>query len=380
MHFGMLLLFANAASGKTDQQLWKEEMELGVAAESYGLDSVWAPEHHFDRPYCESPDPLTALTWIAAKTSTIQLGTAALILPWWQGHNDAIRLAERISILDALSDGRVQIGMGRGLAKREYEGFGVDMEESRDRFSETATMLLDGLDNGFIEHSGQYFTQVKRDIFPEPAKNFRDRMFTIAMSPPSIQAAAEFGGALMCFNYQYDIVTQAAQFDEWRAEYQQRQGAPAPAPTLLDFTYCHEDAEVADQVMRDHLGPFYTAMVDHYEFDGKHFGDSEKYNHYAGGAEMLREMGREAAFEGFYGLQWRGTPEMMIEQMRERIELIGDFRQMVLVQYGGIEPAKVDASMRLIQEKVLPECKRIAAAHKATLLEKAKDERAPVSA
>jgi len=169
----------------------------------------------------------------------------------------------------------------------------------------------------------------------------------------------------MCFNYQYDIATQAAQFNEWRDEYEKHQGKTAPAPTLLDFTYCDEDPEVADQVMRDHLGPFYNAMVDHYEFDGKHFGDSEKYNHYAGGAEMLREMGREAAFEGFYGLQWKGTPQQMIDQMIERIDLIGEFRQMVLVQYGGIAPEKVDKSMRLIQEKVLPVVKQYAAQHKA---------------
>lgn len=365
MHFGVLLLFAEANSGKSDQQLWKEEMELGVKAEELGFDSVWVPEHHFDRPYCESPDPLTALTYLAAKTSRIKLGTGAIILPWWQGHNDAMRLAERISIVDHLSDGRLLLGLGRGLARREYEGFGVDMEESRDRFNESANMLLQGLEQGYIESDGKFFKQRKEAVYPEPSKGFRDRTFVIAMSPPSIQAAAEFGGTLMCFNYQYPIEQQAEEFDLWRETYRAKHGKDAPPPVLLDFMYCHEDAQVADETMRNYLGPFFNAMVDHYEFDGKHFASSEKYNHYATGAEAILAAGRGAAFEGFYGLQWTGTPEKMIEQMKHRIDLIGEFSQMVLVGFGGLEQEKVFASLELFMEKVVPAVNSYAAARGA---------------
>ncbi|MBF6556333.1 MAG: LLM class flavin-dependent oxidoreductase [Acidimicrobiales bacterium] len=360
MHFGVLLLLANARSGKTDTELWKEEMELGVSLEELGYDSVWVPEHHFDRPYCVSPDPLQALTYLAARTKTIQLGTGALILPWWTGHNDPIRLAERISMLDALSDGRLQLGFGRGLARDEYEGFSVSMEESRDRFNEAATMILDGLDNGYIDHDGKYFKQARRDIFPTPARGFRDRLFNIAMSPPSTLAAAEFGGTLMCFNYQYDIEKQAEQFNQWRDRFREVHGNEPPPPVLLDFTYCHEDAEVADKTMRDHLAPYYNSMVDHYEFDGKHFGKTKGYEHYETGADMLLDVGRDAGFEGFMGLQWTGTPEKMIEQMRQRVELIGPFRQMVLCSYGGMPLETVQTSLRLISEQVIPEVNKFA--------------------
>jgi alkanesulfonate monooxygenase SsuD/methylene tetrahydromethanopterin reductase-like flavin-dependent oxidoreductase (luciferase family) len=360
MHFGLLLLLANARSGKTDRQLWKEEMELAVFAEEVGFDSVWVPEHHFDRPYCISPDPLQALTYLAAKTSRIQLGTGAIILPWWKGDNEPIRLAERISMLDALSDGRLLLGFGRGLAKEEYEGFGVSMEESRERFNEAATMILDGLENGYIEHDGKYFKQPRRDVYPTPENGFRDRLFNIAMSPPSTLAAAEFGGTLMCFNYQYPIKQQAEQFDAWRDRFREVHGSEPPPPVLLDFTYCHEDADVQDKTMRDHLAPFYNSMIDHYNFDGKHFGSTKGYEHYATGADMLSDVGRDAGFEGFLDLQWKGTPEAMVEKMRERIELIGDFRQMLLCSYGGMPLESVKESLRLITEQVLPEVNKIA--------------------
>lgn len=359
MHFGVLLLLANASSGKTDSQLWKEEMELGASLEDLGYDSVWVPEHHFDRPYCVSPDPLQALTYLAARTKRIALGTGAIILPWWQGQNDPMRLAERISMLDALSDGRLLLGFGRGLARDEYEGFGVDMDESRERFFEAADTILTGLDRGYIEHDGKYFKQERRDIFPKPERGFRDRFFNIAMSPESTLAAADFGGTMMCFNYQHDIEKQAAQFNTWRERYREKQGTEPPPPVLLDFAYCHEDAEVADKTMRHHLAPFFSAMVDHYEFDGLHFGKKKGYESYQEGAHLLRDAGREAGFEKFYGLQWKGTPERMIEQMRERLELIGEFRQMLLVSYGGMPLETVQASLKLISEQVIPEVNKM---------------------
>ncbi|KLL09696.1 MULTISPECIES: LLM class flavin-dependent oxidoreductase [Protofrankia] len=365
MHFGLLLLLANASSGKSDSELWKEEMRLGEIAEDLGYDSVWVPEHHFDRPYCVSPDPLQALTYLAARTSRIRLGTGAIILPWWQGQNDPLRLAERISMLDALSDGRLLLGIGRGLARDEYERFGVSMDESRERFTESARMILDGLEKGYIEHDGKYFRQARADIFPKPERGFRDRLFNIAMSPASTLAAADFGGTMMCFNYQYEIEQQADQFNTWRARYREKQGTEPPPPVLLDFAYCHEDPDVADKTMRHHLAPFFSAMVDHYEFDGQHFGRSKGYESYQEGADLLRDAGREAGFEKFYGLQWNGAPEQMIEQMRRRIELIGDFQQMLLVSFGGMPLETVQASLRLIAEEVIPEVNRIAESARA---------------
>ncbi|HVV11886.1 LLM class flavin-dependent oxidoreductase [Amycolatopsis sp.] len=355
MHFGILLLFANAGSALSDDELWKAEMDLGEHVEELGYDSVWVPEHHFDRPYCESPDPLQALTYLAARTSRIQLGTGAIILPW---HRDPLRLAERISILDSLSDGRLQLGVGRGLARVEYEGFKVDLDDSRERFSEAAQMLIDGLDSGVIEHEGKHFSQPRREIFPKPSRSFRDRLFTIAMSPESTVAMAEIGGGLMCFNYQYPIEQQAAQFDTWRARYREVQGTEPPPPTLLDFAYCHSDPEVADSHMRHYLSRFYSAMVDHYEFDGKHFGNTSTYSSYQSGADMLREYGREAGFEAFYGLQLKGSPEQMVETLLERRRLCGEYRQMLLVSFGGMDYKDVKESLRLISEEVIPEVNR----------------------
>lgn len=360
MNFGMLLLFANAGSNLSDEDLWHAEMGLAEHADKLDFHSVWVPEHHFDKPYCISPDPLQALTYLAATTKNVKLGTAGIILPW---HDEPLRIAERIGILDILSKGRMLLGFGRGLAKVEYEGFDVDMDDSRTRYTEAMEMVLEGLEKGTIQKDGQAYKQPEAEIYPRSERGWRDRLHVIAMSPPSTLAAAESGGTLMCFNYQYELEQQAEQFDAWRIRYKEVHGEDPPPPVLLDFAYCHEDPEQADANMRQYLGFFYNAMVDHYEFDGQHFATTEQYQHYADGASMLRESGRAAAFEYFYGLQWKGSPEQMVEQMQKRREVIGDFQQMVLVSYGGMPYEMVHRSIELMSEKVFPAFQGPAPAH-----------------
>ena len=69
-----------------------------------------------------------------------------VVLPW----HDPLRVAEQVSMLDHMSDGRVILGIGRGLGRVEFEGFRVPMAESRDRFVESAEMILEGLENGLL--------------------------------------------------------------------------------------------------------------------------------------------------------------------------------------------------------------------------------------
>src|SRR4051794_37399011 len=119
MQVGVLLVFQNWHEDMSDGEMFVQEAELGVLAEQYGFDSVWSTEHHFD-DYSMCPDPLQLLSYLAARTSRIKLGSGAVIVPW----NDPMRVVEKAVMLDHLSNGRLLLGLGRGLAKMEYEGFG----------------------------------------------------------------------------------------------------------------------------------------------------------------------------------------------------------------------------------------------------------------
>ena len=119
--------------------------------EPLGFDSIWSVEHHFD-DYTMCPDVLQFLTYYAGRTKTdrarLDGGRAAV------ARSDARR---RAGLGDrSQSNGRMMLGFGRGLARIEFDGFRVHMGESRERFIESAEMIIEGLEKGYCEYDGKY--------------------------------------------------------------------------------------------------------------------------------------------------------------------------------------------------------------------------------
>ena len=125
MDVGMQMVFASYGwTGMSDEQVWDEEIRLARLAAELGFDVLWSVEHHFyDYSFC--PDNLQLMTYLAAVCPDIDLGTAAVILPW----HDPLRVAEQAAVLDLLSKGRLRLGIGRGLARREFAAFRGTMDE-----------------------------------------------------------------------------------------------------------------------------------------------------------------------------------------------------------------------------------------------------------
>src|SRR3546814_9690406 len=90
MDVGILLVAQNWYKDKSDERVFMDEVEMGVAAEEAGFDSVWSAEHHFD-DYSMLPDNFQVLSYIAGRTKRVKLGIGAAILPW----NDPLRIAAR---------------------------------------------------------------------------------------------------------------------------------------------------------------------------------------------------------------------------------------------------------------------------------------------
>src|SRR5258706_1999543 len=112
----MALIFQGSPEAG-DAEVYRQELRLGDLAEPLGFDSVWGVEHHFT-DYTMCPDVLEFLTFIAGRTRKVQLGSMVVVLPW----HDPLRVAEQVSMLDHMSDGRFILGIGRGLGRVEFEG------------------------------------------------------------------------------------------------------------------------------------------------------------------------------------------------------------------------------------------------------------------
>ncbi len=137
---------------RSDDAIYHDELSLIDLIEPLGFDSLVCVEHHFSA-YAMIPNNLQLLSYVAGRTRRIQLVTAVIVLPW----HDPIRVAEEVATLDVLSGGRAIFGFGRGSAPMEYEGFGVRMDESRQRFKEAAEIVIKGLPQERFSYDGQYF-------------------------------------------------------------------------------------------------------------------------------------------------------------------------------------------------------------------------------
>ena len=145
MRVGVQMVFQSWGYGDevTDGDVVEQEIRLGELADELGFHALWPVEHHFRRLLVLSrqhgvPRPHGGAD--EAHPARHRRGDPAV--------ERAAPRREKIALLDHLSNGRVLFGMGRGLARCEYEGFGIPMDESRDRFDEAARMILDALETG----------------------------------------------------------------------------------------------------------------------------------------------------------------------------------------------------------------------------------------
>ncbi len=139
MKFG-LFGSAQAKRGGPDLdsgQGFREYIEYNVEAEALGYDSIFVVEHHFTG-FGQVSASLNLLTWVAARTKTLRLGTAVIVLPW---HNPVL-LAEQAATIDLLSGGRLEFGVGKGYRHNEFASFCIPQEEADERFEEGLALIL----------------------------------------------------------------------------------------------------------------------------------------------------------------------------------------------------------------------------------------------
>jgi alkanesulfonate monooxygenase SsuD/methylene tetrahydromethanopterin reductase-like flavin-dependent oxidoreductase (luciferase family) len=353
MHVGMGIIFQGQGEGRTDRNVYRNELRLGDLAEPLGFESLWGVEHHFT-DYTMCPDVLQYLTYFAGRTDRIQLGSMVVVLPWHQ----PIRVAEQVVVLDHVSNGRLIFGIGRGLGRVEFEGFGVNQEDSRAMFVEAAQMILQGLERGYCEYDGTFVRQAKRELRPRPFKSFRGRTYAAAVSPESSEIMARLGiGILIIPQKPWEVVT--TELNAYRQIYREVNGVDAPPPIVGGWTYCDENADRAEAYARQYIGEYWRSVVRHYELIGNHLTKMRGYESYKPVQEMTSAPGGvDAMVDFFLGLQVWGTPEQCYERVVDIQNRTGAEAFTGIFSYGGLPYDLAEANLRLFAAEVMPALKK----------------------
>lgn len=257
----------------TARRTYDELVESIVAAEELGYDSVWIGQHHFSPEDGGVPSPLVVLAAAAARTKRIHLGTAVVALPF----EHPIRLAEDLAVLDEISGGRVQVGLGGARGDLQaFNTFGVDFSarhEVFDRNLEILHHLLEGREITEFTHTrvgasspsqlsasdsvaGQ---QASADVEPKhlypPAQSLRSRLWQTASSEDRARKIARNGNGLMIGAFHDHVIFHQLRFivgylEEWLALNGNIDEARIGAQR---FTYHGESADAIAEELGSHV-------------------------------------------------------------------------------------------------------------------------------
>lgn len=158
-------LFPESREPQQDAAVIEETLREARLSDELGLDAVWLAEHHFDG-ICAYVDPVSFAAALAAATRRAHIGFAVI----QASLHHPIRLAEQLSLLDHISKGRLIVGLGHGTAYNiyDYQGYGIDPEEARERFEEIETVLLRAWTEAGFEHRGKFWNLKVPLLRPRP--------------------------------------------------------------------------------------------------------------------------------------------------------------------------------------------------------------------
>jgi alkanesulfonate monooxygenase SsuD/methylene tetrahydromethanopterin reductase-like flavin-dependent oxidoreductase (luciferase family) len=329
-------------------------------ADKLGFEGLFLGEHHFT-PYSMTPSPNVMLAAAAQRTSKMRLGIMINVLPF----HEPLRLAEEIAMLDLLSHGRLECGLGRGVDAQEFMRMKMPLEEARPRFEEGLELMRKAWTSSSFAFEGKYTQLAECTIYPRPLQQPHPKIWITALSPETLRWAGQQQFPVASIFLPLNP-TKAA-FDSYRDA--ARDAGHAVGPEML--VQCR-NVYIADseQQAREEAEPAFnhlfglfteaalpTSSAVHSDLDSFYAGDSHAY---------YREFFRPFVTEGLTfndlcaaGIMVVGTPEQVREQIVEQVRATGAGHFMSWMNFGNLPGEKARRSMELYAQHVIPALRSI---------------------
>ena len=353
MRFGTLHLFENP-TGKPDHDIIHGQMSLMRAAEDLGFDSVWPAEHHFTEcGNCASP--ALSLAAIANETKRIRLGTGVVALPL----NHPLRIAEDCGFLDQLSDGRIDLGVGRGYQLEDLPRNGVEQTTTRGQFREAVEIIQQAWREERVDFHGEHYQFDNVPIRPKPYQQ-PIPIWMAALSSETFELAGRYG-----FNLLYGSVFGLSPEEAAKRRIDYHRGlavgghsAEGKSAGCLIMVYVADSMEKARDEFRDAVIWYYRTIAKYVA--PKQGEDSiNSYEMYT----SLRDVASEVSWDWDVLLERDaivcGDPDFVAEELADYQQIYGFTDLLCWTQLGGLDHRKVLRSMELMCDHVMPHLRHL---------------------
>jgi len=338
-------------TSESEHALLSDALDLAELSDQCGFDYVWGTEHHFLEEYSHSAAPEMFLAACSQRTRNVRLAHGIIQTP--PNINHPARVAERIAVLDLISNGRCEFGMGSGATTTELGGFNVSQQEKKamqiEGFRVAVRMMVEDPFTGF---EGQYVKVPPRNVVPKPLQKPHPPLWMACSRRESILEAARLGLGALTFSF-----ASPSEARQWVKDYYETIEneceplgyAVNPNIAIAAPFLCDRDQKRAEEVGAENYG-FFVYGLGHYSFFGEHRpGKSDIWNDY-------KTSPKDAARPEFTANHCIGTPKKLRESLRE-FEEAGIDQVVAVRQIGRLSLDMQCSSLQLFSQEVLPEFK-----------------------
>jgi len=343
MDFGTFLLL-QSPNAQSHAEVFARGTEIAQTADRLGFDSIWCAEHHFST-YGYLSRPLQYATHLAAVTERIRVGSAVVVLPL---HHPLI-VAEEIGTADVLSNGRLDVGFGRGYQPYEFARLGLDLKDSRERFEEAVDIILKAFERKPFSYEGTHYSFGETSIFPLPIQEPRPPIWVVGQSPESIAAGVRRGFNIVSGGFGVPL----ERLREFRKGYDAMDIPPeVKAKTRISTQrpvyVTHDESEIPEMVEQARWNMRVTLSLRN--------GYERIENGRAVPVPYENEPTQEELLSQYFVI---GTPKQCVAKIEAIREAMGINHFNASFWFGDLPQDKILRSMKLFTEEVMPTLKDV---------------------
>jgi len=355
MHFDLFYeLSLPPGDPRSEAELYRDALDELALADALGYRTAWLVEHHFMPGYSHSSAPETFLAAASQRSRRLRLGHAIVPLPY----SHPVRVAERLASLDVLSNGRMEFGYGRGFSPQEYASFGAEMKHSRSLTQEALDIVRLSFGGEPVSYQGQHFQLEDIDIVPKVVQRPHPPIWSAAVSPESFELAAEQGVGVLVGPFKPWFMVKE-DIKRYRRAWQNRHGDGPPAAGLNNRVgmtvgiFCLEDAHQAHQQAKPAFEWFYHNLLSQTRPILQKLYDSYEYYKRMGHLHTLLSKTIRLKVLETMGMAIVGDPAHCVHKLK-KLQKAGVDHVLLAVGAGALPSEQVQASLRLIAERVMP--------------------------
>ena len=308
--------------------VYSATVEQAVLADELGFDHIWFSEHHFlEDGYLPAFQPLAGA--IAARTTQIRISNDIALLPLYH----PVRLAEELAVLDHISNGRMEFGIGMGYVPKEFEAFGVPLKNRVSMTDEAIEILRLAWKDEPFSFKGKRYELSNINVYPKPVQPLGPPLWIAAMKEPGALRAARFETNLLPQGRREDVL------DPWRNELKAQGKDPNDYRVgIIRSVYVTDDKErdwpVIREAERFRMGVYNTFMAETPDEYGWGSGDGIPQNVII------------------------GTPREVISQLKAFIDAYGITDIATSGLPPGVDPEFMATNLERLAREVIPELSR----------------------